>query len=122
MPRFNANLSMMFNEVPFLDRFAAAAKAGFSAVEFLFPYDFPKEQVKEALDRAKLPERDVPLLNATVQLALDGRKPFSSGSAAAADKPPATPARLDLASSTATLARARRQLGELELLTKDRRP
>jgi hydroxypyruvate isomerase len=54
MPRFNANLSMMFNEVPFLDRFAAAAKAGFSAVEFLFPYDFPKEQVKEALDRAKL--------------------------------------------------------------------
>ncbi len=51
MPRLNANLSMMFNEVPFLDRFAAAAKAGFKAVEFLFPYDFPKEQVKEALDR-----------------------------------------------------------------------
>jgi len=38
MPRFAANLSMMFNEVPFLDRFEAAADAGFTAVEFLvFP-------------------------------------------------------------------------------------
>lgn len=44
MPKLAANLSMMFTEVPFLDRFAAAAKAGFSGVEFLFPYDFtPKE-------------------------------------------------------------------------------
>lgn len=39
MPRFAANLSMMFTEVPFLDRFDAAAKAGFTSVEFLFPYD-----------------------------------------------------------------------------------
>lgn len=38
MPRFAANLSMMYNEVGFLDRFAAAAKDGFEAVEFLFPY------------------------------------------------------------------------------------
>src|SRR4051812_2474212 len=45
MPRFAANLSMMFNEVPFLDRFEAAAKAGFTAVEFLFPYEFPAEEV-----------------------------------------------------------------------------
>lgn len=37
---------MMFNEVPFLDRFAAAAEAGFEAVEFMFPYDFPAEQVE----------------------------------------------------------------------------
>jgi hydroxypyruvate isomerase len=51
MPRLNANLSMMFNEVPFLERFDAAAKAGFKAVEFLFPYDFTKEQVKAALER-----------------------------------------------------------------------
>ena len=43
MPRFAANLSMMFTEVPFLDRFEAAAKAGFTAVEFLFPYEFPAE-------------------------------------------------------------------------------
>ncbi len=40
MPRFAANLSMMFTELPFMDRFAAAAGAGFDAVEFLFPYDF----------------------------------------------------------------------------------
>jgi hydroxypyruvate isomerase len=39
MPRFAANLTMMFNEVPFPERFAAAARAGFEAVEFLFPYD-----------------------------------------------------------------------------------
>ncbi|MEA2775289.1 MAG: hydroxypyruvate isomerase, partial [Acetobacteraceae bacterium] len=41
MPRFAANLSMMFNEVSFLDRFAAARAAGFEGVEFLFPYEFP---------------------------------------------------------------------------------
>ena len=41
MPRFAANLSLMFNEVPFLDRFDAAARAGFDAVEFLFPYEHP---------------------------------------------------------------------------------
>lgn len=40
MPKFAANLSMMFTEVPFPERFAAAAKAGFKAVEFLFPYDY----------------------------------------------------------------------------------
>ena len=49
MPRFAANLTMMFNEVPFLDRFEAAAKAGFTAVEFLFPYDNPPEVVGERL-------------------------------------------------------------------------
>ncbi len=51
MPRFAANLSMMFNEVPFLDRFKAAADAGFDAVEFLFPYDFPADNVGERLHR-----------------------------------------------------------------------
>jgi hydroxypyruvate isomerase len=45
MPQFAANLSMMFNEVPFPERFAAAAKAGFKAVEFLFPYDYPAADV-----------------------------------------------------------------------------
>ncbi|WP_127956630.1 HPr family phosphocarrier protein [Serratia microhaemolytica] len=49
MAKFAANLSMMFNEVPFLDRFAAAARAGFKAVEFLFPYDYPAEQLAEKL-------------------------------------------------------------------------
>jgi len=50
MLKLAANLSMMFNEVPFLDRFDAAAKAGFSAVEFLFPYDFPAVELKRRLD------------------------------------------------------------------------
>src|SRR5689334_10110409 len=45
MPRFAANLTMMFNEVPFLDRFEAAARAGFTAVEFLFPYAHPAKEV-----------------------------------------------------------------------------
>jgi 2-dehydrotetronate isomerase len=45
MPKFAANLTMMFTEVPFLDRFAAAADAGFEAVEFLLPYDFHPEEV-----------------------------------------------------------------------------
>ena len=40
MPRFAANLTFLFNEVPFLDRFAEAAQAGFRAVEFAFPYDY----------------------------------------------------------------------------------
>lgn len=45
MPQFAANLSMMFTEVPFLDRFAAASNAGFRAVEFLFPYECSPEAV-----------------------------------------------------------------------------
>ena len=49
MPRFAANLSMMFTEVPFLDRFAAAAAAGFKGVEYLFPYDFPQAAIAERL-------------------------------------------------------------------------
>jgi 2-dehydrotetronate isomerase len=51
MPRFAANLSLMFNEVPFLDRFEAAARAGFTAVEFLFPYEYPAEAIGERLRR-----------------------------------------------------------------------
>lgn len=54
MPKFAANLSMMFNEVPFLDRFAAAADCGFTAVEYLFPYDHPAEVVAERLRAAGL--------------------------------------------------------------------
>lgn len=51
MPRFAANLSMMFTEVPFLDRFDAAADAGFTAVEFLFPYQHPADAIAEQLKR-----------------------------------------------------------------------
>jgi len=49
MPKFAANLTMLFNEVPFLDRFERAAKAGFKAVEFLFPYPFPAAEIKSRL-------------------------------------------------------------------------
>src|ERR1700743_2668428 len=49
MPRFAANLTLMFNEVPFLDRFEAAAKSGFTAVEFLFPYAYPVEEIGKRL-------------------------------------------------------------------------
>ena len=54
MPRFAANLSTMFQEVPFLDRFAAAAEAGFKGVEFLFPYAHDPEAVAEKLRTAGL--------------------------------------------------------------------
>jgi len=54
MPRFCANLSMMFTEHPFLDRFAAAAAAGFQAVEFLFPYDHAPEDIRAAMVSAGL--------------------------------------------------------------------
>jgi hydroxypyruvate isomerase len=49
MPRFAANLSMMFTEVPFLDRFALAAESGFKAVEFLFPYEHPAAEIATRL-------------------------------------------------------------------------
>jgi len=54
MPRFAANLTMLWNELDFLDRFAAAKRAGFSAVEYLFPYAYPKEQLAERLAIHKL--------------------------------------------------------------------
>ena len=54
MPKLAANLTLMFNEVDFLDRFAAAAKAGFKGVEFLFPYDYDKQVPKQKLDENKL--------------------------------------------------------------------
>ncbi|MFB3776808.1 MAG: 2-oxo-tetronate isomerase [Bryobacteraceae bacterium] len=50
MPKFAANLSMMFNEVAFLDRFAAAAAAGFKGVEYLFPYEHPVEEIAARLN------------------------------------------------------------------------
>ena len=49
MPRFAANLTMMFTERPFLERFDAAAKNGFSFVEYLFPYDYAPEELAGAL-------------------------------------------------------------------------
>ena len=49
MPRFAANLTMLYNEHAFLDRFAAAAGDGFAAVEFLFPYPWPADELAARL-------------------------------------------------------------------------
>ncbi|PWC17527.1 hydroxypyruvate isomerase [Brenneria roseae subsp. roseae] len=54
MPGFAANLSMLFTEVPFLARFEAAAKAGFHAVEFLFPYHYNVDDIRQELHRNHL--------------------------------------------------------------------
>jgi hydroxypyruvate isomerase len=50
MPKFAANLTMLFNEVPFMERFDKAGAAGFKAVEFLFPYPFSAADIKSKLD------------------------------------------------------------------------
>lgn len=49
MPKFAANLTMLFTEMPFLERFKAAREAGFKSVEFLFPYDYAVDDVKRLL-------------------------------------------------------------------------
>jgi hydroxypyruvate isomerase len=49
VPRFAANLTMLFGEMPFIDRFAAARAAGFRGVEYLFPYEFEKAELREQL-------------------------------------------------------------------------
>lgn len=54
MPQFAANLTMLFNESPFMERFEKAAKSGFQAVEFLFPYAFSAQEIKQKLDEFKL--------------------------------------------------------------------
>jgi hydroxypyruvate isomerase len=52
--RFAPNLTMLYNETPFLERFARAAAAGFTAVEFLFPYEFSAASIKSRLDESGL--------------------------------------------------------------------
>jgi len=54
MVKLAANLTMLYNELDFLDRFGAAAKAGFSAVEYLFPYPYDKQQLVERLAENRL--------------------------------------------------------------------
>ncbi len=54
MPKFDANLSMLFTELDFLDRFAAAARAGFRGVEYLSPYAYPEREVSQRLREAGL--------------------------------------------------------------------
>ena len=54
MPKLAANLTMLYNEVDFLERFGAAARSGFEGVEYLFPYPYPKEQLAELLHTHRL--------------------------------------------------------------------
>jgi hydroxypyruvate isomerase len=54
MPKFAANLSMLFTEAPFIERFALAHAAGFKGVEFLFPYAFDADDIKTRLQRHAL--------------------------------------------------------------------
>jgi hydroxypyruvate isomerase len=54
MPKLAANLTMLWNELDFLDRFGAAARAGFRAVEYLFPYAYEKEQLAAKLAEHRL--------------------------------------------------------------------
>jgi hydroxypyruvate isomerase len=54
MPRFAANLTMLFNEVPFMERFGQAAMSGFKGVEFLFPYAYSAADIKYELKRNDL--------------------------------------------------------------------
>lgn len=54
MPKFAANLSMLFTEVPFLERFKKASRSGFKAVEFQSPYPFSAHEIKQELDLYQL--------------------------------------------------------------------
>ncbi|MDE0207590.1 MAG: hydroxypyruvate isomerase, partial [Candidatus Tectomicrobia bacterium] len=49
MPRFSANVGFMFNEVPFQDRYRAAAGAGFRGIECPFPYELPPHELAQVL-------------------------------------------------------------------------
>ena len=71
MPKFAANISMLFSELPFLDRFAAARDAGFPAVEFQAPYAFSAAEIAERVERAGLP---VVLINAPMGDAKAGER------------------------------------------------
>ena len=61
MPRFSVNISMMFAELPFPDRFAAAAAAGFTGVDIQFPYEYPATQLAEQAEAANV---SIVLINA----------------------------------------------------------
>jgi hydroxypyruvate isomerase len=54
MPKFNANLTFLYTEAPFLERFGRAAASGFRGVEYLFPYAHPKDAIAERLEKHKL--------------------------------------------------------------------
>jgi hydroxypyruvate isomerase len=75
MPRFAANLTWLFTELPFLDRFAAARSAGFSGVEVLFPYDNPAPEI---LDRLAVNDLRLVLINCPPPNYTDGPRGFAA--------------------------------------------
>lgn len=75
MPRFAANLTMLFTEHGFLDRFGAAEAAGFAGVECLFPYEAPAEAVRARLDEHRL---DMALYNAPPGRWAEGERGFAA--------------------------------------------
>ncbi|MGA0533529.1 hydroxypyruvate isomerase [Hansschlegelia sp. KR7-227] len=92
MPKFAANLSMLFTELPFLDRFAAAARAGFSAVECQFPYEAPAAEIAARLRGEgltlvlhNLPPGDWTAGDRGVAIFPDRRQEFRDGVARALD-------------------------------------
>lgn len=76
MPRFAANLSMLYPELPFLDRFEAAARDGFQAVECLFPYDSPVAELRARLRDGQL---QLVLLNAPPGIGLSASGDWAAG-------------------------------------------
>ena len=90
MPKLAANLSLMFTEEPFLDRFAAAAAAGFAAVEFLFPYDDEPHVVAARLRSAGL---EMALFNLPPGDWTAGERGLAACPAAKRSSPPASSAR-----------------------------
>ena len=74
MPKFCANLTMLYNEVDFLGRFEAAAKSGFKGVEYLFPYAYPAAQLRERLFGTIIPDAIIERLEAAVDPATEGRR------------------------------------------------
>jgi len=82
MPKFAANISMLFTEIPFLDRFAAAKAAGFMAVEFQAPYNFPATEIAERATRTGLP---IVLFNAPMGDVKAGERGLAAQPGRAAD-------------------------------------
>ncbi len=75
MPQFAANISLLFTELPFAERFAAAAEAGFGAVEILFPYDHPAGDIRQRLSRFDL---ELVLVNAPPPEEMGGAGGFAA--------------------------------------------
>jgi hydroxypyruvate isomerase len=75
MPRFSANLSLLFTELPLLERFSAARECGFRGVEIQFPYEIPAEHIKDQIDLTGL---ELVLINVPAGNLMDGGEGLSA--------------------------------------------